>query len=185
MSKKVRQLKEGDIFSIPLGKDAWTIGQLCYLFKRGTRYFQHTLAFFNCKFKSEAEINENISSLDLSNPIAIATTNGHPLKDYGLKFVGNREVAYQNAPDFKDDIHPELGLYRLNSVDFMMILEPFFGIVPWDSYYKDNYIDKFLIDGTKKRDDVTYMKDYTLDELKEMLSPNNFKLKQLLEDTSH
>jgi len=72
----------------------------------GRKYAQHTLAFFNYKFESETEIFERILDLDLSNPICIATTNGHPLKDYGLKFVASRKVAYENARNFKDDIHP-------------------------------------------------------------------------------
>jgi len=178
--KKNKQLEEGDIFSIPLSDDAWTIAQLCNLFTQGSRYVQYTLAFFNYKFGSELEVFENILDLDLSNPICIATTNGHPLKDYGLKFVDSREVAYENARNFKDDIHPELGLYRLESIDFMIILRPFFGIIPWDSYYKDDFVDELLLDGVEKRDDVTYMKDFSLAELKRILPPDNLKLNQLL-----
>jgi len=63
----------------------------------------------------------------------------------------------------------------------MIILRPFFGIIPWDSYYKDDFVDELLLDGVKKRDDVTYMKDFSLDELKRILQPDNLKLNQLLE----
>ena len=182
MSKRYKQLEEGDIFSIVLSNDIWTIGQLCHLFKEGKKYVQHTLAFFDCKFESEIEILEEINDLDLSNPICIETINGHPLKDYKLKFVTNKEIFYKNIPNFKNDIHLPSGLYKLRTIDFMLILKPFFGLVPWDAYYKDDYVDEHLIEGVKKRDDVTYMKDFSIDELKEILTPENLKLNQLLEE---
>ena len=183
MNKKHNHLEEGDIFSIRLSDTTRTIAQLCNIFTRGKTYAQHTLAFFNYKFNSEAEITEKINILDLRHPISIATTNGHPIKAYGLKPIAKREVHYENAPNFKDEIHPQSGLYQQKSTDFLIILEPFFGIIPWDSYYKDDFIDEFLLDGVKKRDDITYMRDFTINELKSILPPDNFKLNQLL--TNH
>ncbi|MCL1949593.1 MAG: hypothetical protein FWF59_07670 [Turicibacter sp.] len=188
MVKKYKELEEGDIFSIQVSDNVWTIGQLCNLFAssiNGKKYEQYTLAFFDYKFQCEKEILKNVIDLDLKKPISIITINGHPLKSYGLNFIVKREVSYQNAPDFKDDIDPEMGLYKLNSTDFQIILEPFFGIIPWDSYYKDGIIEKHLLKGVQKRNEVTYMKDYSIEELKQILPSDNFKLKGILEKENH
>ena len=176
---KYEQLEEGDIFSIQLADDVWTIGQLCNLFTRGKKYAQYTLAFFNHKLESEEAILKEVGDLDLHYPISIATINGHPLKNYGLKIVAKRDVLFKNAPNFKDDISIESGSYRQRSLDFVIILKPFFGVKPWDSY-KDGFLEEFLLEGVKKRDDIKYMKDYTIDELKNILPSDNFKLNELL-----
>ncbi|MCL2637615.1 MAG: hypothetical protein FWD48_04515 [Oscillospiraceae bacterium] len=180
MGRKKIQLTEGDIFSIKLTDDAWTISQLCNLFTLGN-YSQETLAFFDYKFDSEEKILEEIDKLDLKNPISIASTNGHPVRNYGLKLIANREVFYENAPSFKDDISKTMGLYRRSSIDFLIFLKPFFGIIPWDSY-EESYLEEKFLDGVKKRDDIKFMKDYSIDELKKVLPSNNFKLIEFLKE---
>lgn len=180
MGKKYKQLEEGDIFSIKLDDSVWTIAQLCNLFTKNRRYSQYTLAFFNYKFETADEISEKASTINLKIPIAIFTINGHPLKDYKLDFVEKRDVFFENIPDFKKDISPSLGMYKNRSMDFEDILKAFFGLLPWDCFYKDTYVDESLIEGIEKRDDVKFMKDFSTDELKTLLPSNNIKLQQLL-----
>ena len=180
LPKKIQSLNEGDIFSIKLNDNTWTIAQLCNLFTLNERYSQYTLAFFNYKFESATEVLAVISTINLKNPIAIFTLNRPPLKYEQLSLVGKREISYENAPDFKKDISSSLGMYKNCSTDFESILSAFFGLLPWDCFGVDDYIDKKLIDGVEKRNDVKFMKDFSTEELKSLLSPDNFKLKQLL-----
>ena len=179
--KRKLMLEEGMLFSIKLQDNAWTLGQLCNLFKlEGRKYEQYTLAFFNYIFLSETELKENINSLDLSMPIIILTINGHPIRTYKIEFIGNREIDYRNVPNYKNEIDQSLGLYQGKSSDFDYLLLGYFGLFPYDGYYKDNLIDDFLTYGTTKRNDVKYMKDYSIEELKQIMPANSVKLKDLL-----
>jgi len=42
------------------------------------------------------------------------------------------------------------------SEDFDHILKTFFGLHPWDGFYKDDYVDEVLTLGTSKRNDIKY-----------------------------
>ena len=68
------------------------------------------------------------------------------------------------------------------SQDFDHILKTFFGLHPWDGFYKENYVDEVLTQGTVKRKDVKYLKDFSIEELKQIMPANSIKLKQVLEN---
>lgn len=183
MAKTKLILEEGMLFSIKLDENAWTLGQLCNLFKlEGKRYEQYTFAFFDYLYSSEEEMKNNVEVLNLSKPIIILTINGHPIKNYGLNLIGKREINYSNIPNYKNEISKSLGMYKGMSEDFDHILKTFFGLSPWDGFYKDDYVDEVLTPNTTKRNDVKYMKDFSIDELKKIMPANSIKLKQILDN---
>jgi hypothetical protein len=183
MAKRII-FEEGQIFSIEMDKDKWTVGQLCSFFTlENSTYKQWTLAFFDYLFQNEDEIVNNIDTIELDKPIIIATSNGNPLRHYyGLKIIGKREINYINAKYYKDKISSTLGLYNERSIDFDILIKAFFGILPYDGFYKNDYVDEFLLEGTKKRKDIKYLKDFSIDELKKLLPENSIKLKKILEE---
>jgi hypothetical protein len=184
MAKKII-FEEGQVFSIEMDKNKWTIGQLCNLFTiENSTYKQFTLSFFNYVFETEDELINNINTIKLDKPIIIATINGNPIRHYGLKIIGKREINYLNAMDYKNKICTTLGLYNDRSTDFDFLIKAFFGIIPYDGFYKDDLVDEFLIEGTKKRNDIKYLKDFSIEELKMILPKNSIKLKQLLENNN-
>ena len=67
-------------------------------------------------------------------------------------------------------------------MDFDIVIKAYFGILPYDSFYKDDYVDEWLIGGVKKRKDTKYIKDFTIEELKKLLPENSIKLQQILKD---
>jgi hypothetical protein len=138
-----KKYEEGQIFSIELDTNKWTIGQLCnvFIFENSTMK-KYTFAYFNYLFNSENELIKNIDALKLDKPIIITSVNG-PLTAYGYKLIGKREINYKNIPNYKDDISE--GYYKQESIDPDILLNAFFGIVPWDCYYKDGYVDNFLV----------------------------------------
>jgi hypothetical protein len=183
MAKTKIVLEVGMIFSIKLNENSWTLGQICNLFKiEGKRAEKYTLAFFNYLCCSEEKLKEYVPTLDLSKPIIILSINGNPIKNYGLNIIGEREINYQNIPNYKNEISQSLGLYRNKSQDFDHILKAFFGLHPWDGFYKENYVDEVLIQGAVKRKDVKYLKDFSIEELKQIMPANSIKLKQVLEN---
>ena len=182
MTKKKIELEEGNIFSVKISEEIWTIAQLCDNFKLpNSKYTQQTLAFFNYKAKNEEQIINELNEIDLSKPFFITTINGHPIKNYGLNIIGLKNVNYRNEPNFKNDISKSLGLYKNKSRDFEDIVASYFGVLPWDKYAKDDYMETSLLPSFEKRDDVKYMKDFSIQELQKLLPSRNIKLIKLLE----
>lgn len=183
MAKKKTELEEGNIFSVRIAENVWTIAQLCNIFKLpNSRYRQETLSFFNYKAISEEQIINELNEIDLSNPFFISTINGHPIKNYGLNIIGTKNVSYKNEPNFKNDITKSLGLYKNKSRDFEDIVASYFGVLPWDMYAKDDYMETSLLPSFEKRDDVKYMKDFSIDEIQKFLSPDSPKLIKRLKE---
>ncbi len=177
MSKK-QILEEGQIYVVPLTDGSYTISQLINLHKVSVRTSQNTFAFFNFKFSSIDAIINEIEELDISMPFAIVTSNSKP-KAYNWKLICTRAITIKIP--YKDDI-TSLGLFKNRSTDPSVFLEPYFGLFPWDGYFKDDYLEKHLLPNTERRDDIKYLKDFTTDELKKLLPDNSPKLIKRLEE---
>ncbi len=177
MSKK-QSLEEGQLYVVPLPDGSYTIAHLINHHIVSSRTSQNTFAFFNYKFLSLEEITKSVDELDIATPFAIATSNSKP-KSYDWKLIANKDIAVKF--DYKSKIG-SLGLYDNSSTDPSIFLEPYFGLFPWDGYFKDDYLDEFMLPNAKMRDDVKYLKDFTTDELKELLPPNSPKLIQRLKE---
>ncbi|MBS9766824.1 MAG: hypothetical protein KGV44_04715 [Flavobacteriaceae bacterium] len=175
----MKTYREGQIYAIELSDGSYTIAQLIVNFRlENSTYCQNTFAFFNYKDTLEI-LKKNIAYFDLKNPFAIATTNSNP-RVYGWKLIDERECEI--SFDYKKDISQTLGLYKDCSTDPSVFLEPYFGLFPYDGYYKDDLVDEDLLPNAEKRDDIKYLKDFTTDELKELLPPNSPKLIQRLKE---
>lgn len=177
MSKK-HLLEEGQIYAIPLSDGNFTIAQLYNHHKINSKSSQDTFSFFNFKFSSTEKIKEKLNDLKLLNPFSIATSNSYPW-DYNWSLLGTKNI--KSDIDLKDNIG-SLGLYNNRSIDPSVFLEPYFGLFPWDGYYKDDYLNKYLLPNAEMRNDVKYLKDFTTEELKELLPSNSPKLIKRLKD---
>lgn len=171
MGKK-HQLEVGQIYAVPLSDGNFTIAQLCNHHIITPKASQDTFAFFNYKLSSKEEFVKKLNEIDLFCPISIVTANGKPWQ-YDWVLIGERDIKY-NIP-FMDNID-SLGLYKAYSTDPSIFLEPYFGLFPWDGYYKDDYLNKHIEPNVKKRADVKYLKDFTTEELKKLLPNNSPKL---------
>ena len=180
MSKKI-VFEEGQLFSIEMAKSKWTLGQLYnYFTMANSTYKQFTLSFFDYLYEKEEDLIKVVDIIKLNKPIIIVTTNGNPIRHYGMKLIGKKEINYSNIPEYKKNIS-SIGLYNAQSIDFDILIKAFFGIIPYDGFYKDDFVDEYLVKGTKKRKDIKYLKDYSIEELKKLLPSNSIKLKQELE----
>ena len=178
MSKKYN-LEEGQIFAVPLSDGSFTIAQLINHDKIDSIDSEDTFAFYNYKFSSLKEVKEKLNGLDLSNPFAIATINSKP-KSYNWELIDKKNIEVKFR--YNDNIS-SLGFYNNSSTDPEIFLEPYFGLFPWDGYYRDNFLeDKYLLPNAEMREGIKYLKDYTTAELKELLPPNSVKLIKRLEE---
>ena len=94
--------------------------------------------------------------------------------------TGHKEINIKF--NYKQDI-TTLGLFRNRSTDPSLLLEPYFGLFPWDGYAVDNWIeDKYLLPNANIREDIKFIHDFTIDELSKLLPPNSPKLMKLRSD---
>ncbi len=176
MSKRYT-LEEGQIYAIPLSDSSYTVGQLVNHHQINSKVSEDTFAFFNYKL-SIKDLTDTLDSLDLSNPFAIVTSNSSPFS-YEWRLIGSKSIAIKF--EYKNHIGT-LGLYKNRSTDPEVFLEPFFGLFPWDGYFKSDYLNKHILPNIKMRNDVKYLKDFTTEELKKLLPSDSPKLIQRLEE---
>lgn len=178
-----RQLIEGQIFAVPLSNGAYSIAQLInkHLIKPSMRKSENTFAFYNIIYPSLEDAMRQVQTMDMSTPIAILTANSSP-KTYKWILVGYSEISIKF--DYKQNI-TSLGLYRNRSTDPSLLLEPYFGLFPWDGYAVDNWIeDKYLLPNAEIREDIKFIKDYSIDELSKLLPSDSPKLMKLKNNLS-
>ncbi len=179
MSKK-HELKEGLVYAAPLTNGFFTVAQLYNHHKISSRSSEDTFGFFNKKlsFEELEGLKTNIDNLDLSEPFSILTLNSSPW-DYDWILLGHKNLTINES--YKKNIG-SLGLFNNYSVDPSIILEPYFGLFPWDGYYKDDYLDKHILDVNDLPKNIKYLRDYSTKELKKILPSNNIKLKKRIEN---
>lgn len=179
MAKRIK-LEEGQFYAIELSDGTFTIAQLVHHHPITERKSEDTFAFFEYHFSTLKNIQEDYPSLDYSNPIAIATINGYP-RTYGWIFLGKEDVKI--SWDYKKDIS-KIGFYKNRSTDPSWFLEPYFGLSPLDAE-PDGFIDivnNYFISNIKLGKKVKFLKDFSIEELKELLPANSPILIKLLEE---
>lgn len=184
MAKK-HLLEEGQIYAVPLLDGSYTITQLCNHHpleetkSMGRKQSVDTYAFFNWKFLSKDELVINLNDLDISNPFSVITSSGKP-EQYGWELVKVTALQLDKEKYLKN--LDEGGYINGTSTNPAVLLKAYFGLFPWDGYYKDDYLVEFLTPGAKMRDDIKYLKDFTTEELKRLLPVNSPKLIQRLKE---
>ncbi len=179
-----KNLKEGQVYAVPLSNDTFTVAQLInhHIIVPSKYKSENTFAFFNLVFQTLSELEAQLDNLDLSTPVSILTANSSP-KAYNWILIGEKNINIVN--DYRRDIS-SLGLFKNRSTDPPLFLEPYFGLFPWDGYAIDTWIeDRYLLPNSEIRKDIKYIKDFTLEELTKLLPPNSPKLQQLININKH
>ncbi len=178
MSKK-HTLEEGQIYAIPLSDKSYTIGQLVNHYPLKKNLSVDTYIFFNYRFSNKIELVNSIDDLDLKKPYSVITSSGAPWQyDWELIKIKNIEC---NKNTILSNLDNE-GYIDGTSTNPKVLLKSYFGLFPWDGYFKDDYLEEFLLPNAEMRDDIKYLKDYTTEELKELLPPNSPKLIKRLKE---
>ncbi|MFL0108207.1 hypothetical protein V2647_14740 [Tenacibaculum maritimum] len=177
MSKK-NILEKGQIYLVPLSDESYTLTQLINHHplgqtKSGRQQSVDTYAFFDYRFLNKEEAMDDLINIDLTKPFSILTSSGKP-KQYDwilleVKPIQLDEIKYLKELD-------KGGYFNNYSTTPSILLEPYFGLFPWDGYFKDDYLNIHLLPNAETREDIKYLKDFTTKELKELLPSNSPKL---------
>ncbi|MBD5170933.1 MAG: hypothetical protein HDT07_02860 [Bacteroidales bacterium] len=174
---KGKNLREGQVYAVPLSNGTFTVTQLVnhHIVESSKHISENTFAFFNLVYQSIDEIEKELDNVDLSTPVSILTANSSP-RTYKWKLVGEKEITIRF--DYNCQIS-SLGFFKNRSTDPALFLEPYFGLFPWDGYAEDDWIEqKYLLPKAEIRKDIKYLRDYSLEELTEVMPENSLKLKQ-------
>jgi hypothetical protein len=153
MTKKKISWQNGDVFSVKLKDGTYTIGQILDLQMKNV---------VRCALFDERNINqpEAIMNFNVKNLISLVATTREQL-DFGVwKILGNKkiEIPIDDFPNEKFRSNDWVGAKVYDAAIVEEFLDAFYALVPWDEWADPNYLDKLLIDKTKKPDRLIYIK---------------------------
>jgi len=154
MTKKTKWLRS-DVFVIPLLNKTFSVGQVLDLQMENVV----RIALYDEIINSiiSVEIDELCKSKNLISLIA----SSREQLDYKVwKILGNKQ---QNIPvsNFPNEKYREKGWVGAISYDAALVedfVNSFYSLLPWDDWFKPDYLDTFLIDPSKKPKNLIYKK---------------------------
>lgn len=139
--------KTGDIFAVPLVNNQFAIGQILG---------QSMVNFVRISLYDETIFElENIESTNLCNEtnlISLIEVSREQL-DYNVwKILGNKEVSIplNRQPNEKYRNLNWVGAQMNDAALAEDFLNAFYALITWDNWFDPNYLDKFLVDISKK-----------------------------------
>lgn len=151
--KKKIKWENGDIFAVPLEDKTFGYGQIIDLMWENVVY----CAFFDLHTDSLSEDIPKFSKGDIISAIAVSREQ----LDYDVwKILGYSKPVCKKKI-FGNEKFKRKGYVGAEIYDAALaedFLSAFFAIIPWDNWYKPDYLDKFLISIKKKPHNLIYKK---------------------------
>ncbi|HTA81480.1 MAG TPA: Imm26 family immunity protein [Bacteroidia bacterium] len=153
-NKKI-QWAFGDIFIVPLINNKYCVGQALDLMMPNVV----RCAFFN-------EIVDDVNKINLSNLtypddlISLIAVSREQL-DYGAwKIIGNKRITIPEKafPNQQYKSARWVGAKIYDAALAEDFLNAFFALIPWDDWHNPNYLDSFLVDMSKKPNNLILIK---------------------------
>lgn len=147
MRKKKKEIMKGDIFIIQLNDNSVTVGQFL-----DNRYPNTArIALFNERFKFNEKL-EIDNLCNLKNLISLVECTLEQLK-YGVwEVIGNKknEIDPSRYPNEEFRKNNWIGSQVSDAGLIEDFVNAFYGLIFWDDWFDPNYLDKFLLDSSKK-----------------------------------
>ncbi|MCC6287213.1 MAG: hypothetical protein IT249_04955 [Chitinophagaceae bacterium] len=149
--KKVKP-EEGQLVAVTLSDKKYGLAQVINTKEDDEGFVTHTVwAFFNHHVNSIDELSEVIQSpVEKSKPVFICGMDYEELAKGLWPVIGNAEVKFDNIKI--DD--EKIKTWQKEEIAGAFLLEMFLGIVPWDSYRDPEYLDKRLLTGYGRPENV-------------------------------
>jgi len=158
MARRVRQnWKVGDIFLIPLSDGSFSVGQI--LMHEADALNSVICSFHTIRISSEQGVSDCLSAVEEENNlISVQFTTVDLLESGVWKIVTNirpRPInKYINIKKMK--LNGFVGVKVIGSGIIIKFIEACFGLYPWDGFHDSTYLDKLLLDSSKKPKNITY-----------------------------
>ena len=155
MAKKIKW-EHGDVFAIPLLNNKFSIGQILDLQMQNVV----RISLFDEQISKLAKTNiEELCNLNLL--ISLVACSRERL-DYGVwTILGNKKqiIPVSKFPNELYRLNGWVGAKHSDAAIIEDFVNSYYGFLPWDDWGNPNYLDKFLIDPSKKPTTLIYKKD--------------------------
>lgn len=145
----------GDIFRVNLNNGSAILGQVIQYDKRGLPGY--SLGLFDLPFESHQERTNTNLSFDKCFSILIGTTECFS-RNSNWKVIGNQNLIipkkYYPYERLRKSNKPGCILHNKSAID--EFVNAYYGLLPWDNYYKSDYLDGMLLSLEKKPLNLIY-----------------------------
>jgi hypothetical protein len=155
MSKKKKQaFNNGDIFLVPLKNGEQVIGQVLDM---------QMINVVRCAFFAEKYTSDDIISLNVGsnkNLISLVAITKEQLEFGVWKVIGNKNVGIplDQYPNEQFRSNGWIGAKIYDAAILEDFLNAFYRLMPWDDWADPYYLDKLLVDKSKKPDNLLLVK---------------------------
>ena len=155
MPKRKIKWGSGDVFAVPLLDGTLAVGQVLDLM----RVNQVRLALYDERFPTlEAIALEAVCHPE--NLISLVASSREQL-DYGVwKVIGNKPVSVPVArhPNEQFRHNGWVGATHYGAGLVEAFLDAYHALRPWDNWFNPDFLDEFLVDGSKRPEGVILTK---------------------------
>lgn len=145
----------GDIFTFQLNNGSFAYGQVL----DKTYYNAPTCLLFS--YKSE-EIEHNIKAVINSKPISILHVHDDHLNDGAWKVIGNTKAILPPGSG-PCGVKGAIGSTDWDGLE--ILANAWFGLKPWNEYYKEDYLDKYLLSNVTRPENAIFLNKEELEAL--------------------
>lgn len=153
--KKQVDIKSGDVFAIPLSNGKFAVGQVLDMGMANTA----RIALFDEVIEMASEPDTK-GVCETDKLISLVQVTREQL-DYGVwKIIANKEVVIPSEK-YPNEVFRETNWVGAKIYDAAIaedFVHAFFSLAPWDDWFDPNYLDKFLVDQSKKPIDLILIK---------------------------
>jgi hypothetical protein len=153
--KKRVEIKSGDVFVIPLSNGKFAVGQVLDMGMTNTA----RIALFDEVIETTFEPDTK-SLCETGKLISLIQVTREQL-DYGVwKIITNKEVLIP-LEKYPNEVFRERNWIGATIHDAAIaedFVHAFFTLAPWDDWFDPNYLDKFLVDQSKKPKVLIFIK---------------------------
>lgn len=145
---------EGDVFLIPLTDGSFAIGQLVKITKEALNSV--ICAFYDLRLETPNDYSTEF--LDDGNIISVQFVTPDLLKRGVWKVVDSRaDINLYEYIDLDEIIEKKyIGVDIIGSGNIRNFLSAYFGLYPWNFWFKPDYCDLLLLDHVSKPDNLIF-----------------------------
>jgi len=148
---------KGDIFTISLNDNRFVIGQVIQFDERGLSCY--SCGLFDILSEDEIEINDiNLGfsqcfSVILVTPDCFSSRNKWKIQGNKNPVIPKKFYPYE---DLRKKRKPGSRIYDKQTIE--EFVNAYYALLPWDNYYKPDFLDELLLTPSKKPKNLIYSK---------------------------
>ena len=152
MRKKKQVWQSGDIFSVELEDGSYCLGLILL---SDLEKFDGPLCALSTNKVSDLS---NISEIEEADIKSVLFTSSDQLDKSGWQVVGHQSIKIYEKyyARYLEDGFTMIGVELIGSGIVRRFMDACFGLYPWDGFFEKDFLDKLLLAGVKRPDQVIF-----------------------------